>query len=307
MSHEIIFHNFASSPFSEKVRILFGIKAVAWRDVEIPNMLPKPDLTPMTGGYRKTPVMQIGADIFCDSQLIIRELERRFPAKSAMPHGKGLPFGLAFWTDRLFFMSTVPVIFGEIGDAVPADFKKDREAMSGNAFNTDAMKAAIPFMRDQFRAHASFIAEQLEDGRKFVQGGEASVADAHCHMNFWFLRNATPHLFKAMTEEFPKVRAWVERVDGIGHGKPVKMDSTEALAVCKAATPDAKSAADPHEPNGRKPGDKVKVFADDYGRDQIAGEIVFSNAHEIAIRRSDPAVGDVVVHFPRAGFMVMNG
>jgi hypothetical protein len=44
---------------------------------------------------------------------------------------------------------------------------------------------------------------------------------------------------------------------------------------------------------------------DDYGRDPVIGEIVFSTAHEISIRRHDPAVGDVVVHFPRAGFMVM--
>ncbi len=304
MSHEIIFHNFPSSPFSEKVRIVFGIKGLTWRDVEIPSMLPKPDLTPMTGGYRKTPVMQIGADIYCDSQIILREIERRHPKPSVTPYAHGIPFGVAFWTDRLFFMSTVPVIFGEIGHTVPEAFKKDREAMSGGIFNTDAMKAAAPFMKDQFRAHAAFVEDQLADGRKFIGGAEPGLMDAHCHMNFWFLRNATPHNFVTMTEEFSHIRPWVERVDAIGHGNPVKMDSKEALAICKAATPEAKSAADPHDPNGRKPGDKVKVAADDYGRDQIAGELVFSNAHEIAIRRSDPAVGEVVVHFPRAGFVV---
>jgi hypothetical protein len=35
------------------------------------------------------------------------------------------------------------------------------------------------------------------------------------------------------------------------------------------------------------------------------GELVFSTPHEIAIKRHDPAVGDVVVHFPRAGFWVL--
>ena len=84
----IIFHHYPNSPFSEKVRIAFGIKQLAWKSVEVPNILPKPDLMPLTGGYRKTPVMQIGADIFCDSQIILRELERRYPTPAIMPNGK---------------------------------------------------------------------------------------------------------------------------------------------------------------------------------------------------------------------------
>jgi hypothetical protein len=140
MAHEIIFHNYAASPFSEKVRLVFGMKGLAWRSVEIPSMLPKPLLVPLTGGYRKTPVMQIGADIFCDTQIIIRELERRFPDPSLFPHGKGLPYALGFWSDRPFFLASVPIIFGEIGAMVPEDFKKDRAAMSGGTFSIEALQ-----------------------------------------------------------------------------------------------------------------------------------------------------------------------
>jgi glutathione S-transferase len=305
MAHEIIFHNFATSPFSEKVRLVFGMKKLAWRSVEIPSMLPKPLLAPLTGGYRKTPVMQIGADIYCDSQLIIRELERRFPEPSVFPKNKGFPYGLSFWTDRLFFMASVPIIFGEIGEYVPEDFKKDRAAMSGGTFSTDAMKAVAPFVKDQWRAHASFVAEQLEDGRKFVLGETPSAADAHAHMNFWFMKGAIANTTAALLKEFPAIDAWFERVTAIGHGKPTPMDGQEALAIAKATTSEAKSSPDPFEPRGLKPGDRVTVAADDYGRDPIAGEIVFTNAHEIAIARRDADVGDVVVHFPRAGFVVV--
>src|ERR1041385_4464954 len=125
---DIVLHHYESSPYSEKVRLGLGLKGLAWASVEVPQIMPKPDLTAMTGGYRKTPVMQIGADIYCDSQLIMREVERRFPNPTMAPTGKGLPFGLGFWGDRLFFMATVPVIFGEIGHMVPEAFKKDREA-----------------------------------------------------------------------------------------------------------------------------------------------------------------------------------
>ncbi|HUO93171.1 MAG TPA: glutathione S-transferase [Rhizomicrobium sp.] len=304
MTHEIIFHNFATSPFSEKVRRVFGIKKLAWRSVEIPSMLPKPLLTPLTGGYRKTPVMQIGADIYCDSQLIIRELERRFPEPSLFRHAKGLPYGVAFWTDRLFFMASVPVIFGEIGHMVPEDFKKDRAEMSGGTFSTEAMKAAAPFMKDQWRAHASFVADQLRDGQKFMTGETPTALDIHAYMNFWFMKGTIAATTASLLKEFPAIDAWYERVTAIGHGKPAPMDGKEALAIAKAATPEAEPRPDPYEPRGLKPGDRVTVAADDYGRDAVAGEIVFTNAQEIAIARQDPEAGDVVVHFPRAGFTV---
>jgi glutathione S-transferase len=305
MTHEIIFHNYPNSPFSEKVRIAFGIKGLAWRSVIQPVIMPKPDLIPLTGGYRKIPVMQIGADVFCDSQIILRELERRFPAPSLAPANKGAGYALGFWADRQIFQAAVAIIFGEIGDMVPEDFKKDRAAMSGGGFSSEALKAAVPLMRDAYRAHTQFLEDQLADGRPFWGGDKPGLADIHAYMNPWFIANALPHRAADTVAEFPHVQAWIARVKAIGHGTPSDMTPKEALAVAKAATSEAQEAADAHDPNGRKPGQTVAVSADDYGRDPIKGTLVFSNAHEIAIRREAPEVGEVVVHFPRAGFVVM--
>ncbi len=293
---EVIFHHYPSSPFSEKVRVAFGIKGLAWRSVEIPNMLPKPDLMPLTGGYRKTPVMQIGADVFCDTQIILRELERRFPTPPLFPLKNGLAYGLGLWSDRPFFMASVAIVFAEVGDMVPEAFRQDRAKMSGGSFSVAALKAAAPFARDQWRAHADFVAETLEDGRAFMGGAVPGAADVHAYMNFWWVKAAVPHLALSLLEAFPKIAPWMERIAGLGHGEPSPMAAGEALAIAKAASSDAAPGADA--------GTKVTVAADDYGRDPVAGEIVFANAHEIAIRRSAPEVGEVVVHFPRAGFTV---
>lgn len=281
------------------------MKQLAWRSVEIPNMMPKPDLMPLTGGYRKTPVMQIGADIYCDTQLIIRELERRYPDRPIVHHG-GLSYALAFWSDRPFFQATVPLIFGELGPMIPEAFKKDREKMfPDRPFNYEQMKAAIPMFRDQWRAHVAMINDSLAPECKFLAGNEPQVADAHAFMNVWFFRNTLAAATDALLKEFPAVSAWFERVKAIGHGALTPMDAKEALRIAKESTSTAKPLVDPYEPNGRKPGDSVSVMPDDYGRDAVVGELVFSNAHEIAIKRNAPEVGDVVVHFPRAGFMVM--
>ena len=46
-----------------------------------------PDLVVLTGGYSKTPVLQIGADIYCDTKRIADELETRFPQPTLYPDG----------------------------------------------------------------------------------------------------------------------------------------------------------------------------------------------------------------------------
>src|SRR5262249_18654055 len=85
MAAELILHPYRFSSYSEKVRLVLGLKGLSWRSVEIPPVLPKPDYLPLTGGYRRAPALQIGADVFCDSKRIIEELERRFPEPSIYP------------------------------------------------------------------------------------------------------------------------------------------------------------------------------------------------------------------------------
>src|ERR1700732_889362 len=191
-AHPIILHHFEKSPFSEKVRVVFGLKNIEWTSVLISRIMPRPDLMPLTGGYRRTPVMQIGADIYCDTQCIIRELERRFPEPTLFPNGyQGIGWSTAMWTDRSFFQNTVNLVFGSLADNVPQDFIADREKLRGAKFDVAAMTAAIPQMRDQFRAHLQWVETQLGDGRAWMSGDRASLCDVHAYVNVWDERAAS--------------------------------------------------------------------------------------------------------------------
>jgi glutathione S-transferase len=303
----IILHHFDQSPFSEKIRLIFGLKNIAWTSVRISRIMPRPDLMPLTGGYRRTPVMQIGADIYCDTQCIMRELERRFPEPSLLPRGyEGIAWGSAMWTDRPFFQNTVNLVFGSLGDQVPADFIADREKLRGAKFDIGAMKAMIPQMRDQFRAHLQWIDAQLGDERTWIAGEQPSLCDVDAYMNIWYVR---AHLENAddLLAEYDHARAWAARLREIGHGARTEMSSAEALEIAARTTPQTEELSDPDDPNGREPGDKVEIMPDDYGKIRVSGEIVALSAQHIAIRRHDPRAGDVVVHFPRAGFLVFDG
>lgn len=301
-----ILHHFDQSPFSEKIRIIFGFKKLAWHSVRISRIMPRPDLMPMTGGYRRTPTMQIGADVYCDTQIIIRELERRYPTPTLFPAGNaGMPWALGMWTDRPFFQSTVNLVFGFIGDKVPQDFIADREKLRGGKFDVAAMTAALPQMRDQFRANIDWIEAQLGDNRPWLLG-EFSLADVSGYMNVWYARQSLASMDEMM-KPFPRATAWEARVRAIGHGTRTEISSGNALEIAAKAQPESPVFGDPADPNGRKPGDVVAVMPDDYGKIPVRGEIVSLSAQHIAIRRSDQRAGDVVVHFPRAGFLVVPG
>ena len=304
--YPIILHHFEKSPFSEKVRVVFGIKKIAWTSVVISRIMPRPDLMPMTGGYRRTPTLQIGADIYCDTQIIIRELERRFPEPTLFPDANsGLHWSLGMWTDRSFFQNTVNLVFGSLADQVPKEFREDREQLRGQKFDVDAMKAAIPQMRDQLRAHVDWIEAQLADGRAWLLGNQPSLGDVNAYMNIWYVRGNLPDAAK-LFERFPKMLAWEQRVKDIGHGsRERELTPAQALEIAHNATPQTLSAEDAGDLNGRKPGDRVQVIPDDYGKIAVEGTIVSLSAQHIAIRRMDERAGEVVVHFPRAGFLVL--
>jgi glutathione S-transferase len=300
----IILHHFDQSPFSEKIRLIFGLKQLAWSSVLISRIMPRPDLMPLTGGYRRTPVMQIGADIYCDTQCIMRELERRFPEPPLLPEGvPGLAWSSAMWTDRSFFQNTVNLVFGLLADKVPVDFIADREKLRGAKFDVAAMAAVIPQMRDQFRAHLAWIDTQLDDGRIWLGGDKVSLVDVNAYMNPWYVRTNLDGADE-MLAEFDHTRAWAGRLRAIGHGQRTEMTTAAALDIAARSTPETAELHDPNDPCGRKVGDKVEVMPDDYGKVRVAGEIVALSPQHIAIRRRDPRAGDVVVHFPRAGFLV---
>lgn len=303
---DLLLHQYDSSPFSEKVRVCLGIKGLAWGAVDQPVIMPKPDLLPLTGGYRKIPVLQIGADIFCDSVLIVRELEARFPTPSLFPNGAGgLSSALSEWTDRSFFQAAVAVIFAHVGETIGEEFIKDREKLSGAPFNVAAMKAAYPHMATQLRAHAALVSQQLADGRAFLDGDKPGLADANAFYNLWFARSFFPPS-APLFEDLPGVADWYARVVALGHGQRREASRAEALAAARDAQPSANPV--PADEPAAAPGDaaligkKVVVSATDYGRDPIEGTLVAASAMRLVVRREDADLGAINVHVPRLGF-----
>jgi glutathione S-transferase len=265
-------------------------------------MNPKPLLTPLTGGYRRIPVLQIGADVYCDTALIARELERRQPEPTIFPGAcEGAAAMLALWADHQFFSASVPLALVAAEAILPPEFKADREQMAPQ-MNFDRLRAALPDARNQVRAFCDLLAAQLAGG-PFLLGDRFSLADAAAFHVIWFLRGVPDA--KPLIRAHAALTDWFKRLQEMGRGQETPLGAEEALAIAKAAAPETRAQEDPGDPNGRKPGDRVTIVPDDYAFDPIAGEILALSSQEVAIRREDPQVGEVVVHFPRIGYRIV--
>ncbi len=307
-STEVIFHAYPQSPVAEKVRVAFGIKNLAWRSVEIPRLPPKPMLTALTGGYRRTPVMQIGADIYCDSQCIIRELERRYPTPTLMPTAEhGLMWCLSRWTDGALFDQTVRHILGSAGDSLDKDFAADRGRLYMGEDWADGLKKAnaqLPHLVAQMRAPLSWLDAQLADGRSFLLGEAPASIDAQFYHVVWFLRGRWSD-GPSFLSEFSNLLRWEENVRAIGHGSSSEMSPEEAITRAKGLESTAESGVAANEPQGLKVGLPVTIMPDVNGGEQpVSGKIRFANAESVAIDRTAEDVGAICVHFPRAGYRI---
>lgn len=305
---DIILHHYyeEASPFSERVRLVLGIKDLAWGSVVTGYVPPRPHLDILAGGYRRIPVLQIGADVYCDTRCIVDELERRYPEPTIYPNREqGLTAMLTSWANGPMLTSAFGLVVGVDSEQIPDDYIQDRIEITEGAFNVEQLKAAVPVLQDQVRVQFDWIESQLYDGRDYLLGGAVGLADITAYQIVWYLGECYSK-WSDLVAPFARLRAWMERIKAIGHGKRIDLDAAQALDAARDSEPQTAERGDPDAAIGAQPGERVQVMPDDYAKVPVTGELVASSAQHVAIRRTDPEVGEVVVHFPRAGFMVLS-
>jgi glutathione S-transferase len=301
---ELILHHYQGSPFSEKVRLILGFKGMTWRSVIVPVILPKPDVMALTGGYRRTPFMQIGADIYCDTALMCRVIDTLNPEPPLYPAPTlGLAEIIAQWADTMLFWSAVPFTMQPVGithvlagappEALKA-FGADRAAMSPNL-----RRATLADGAAQLHTYLARLEQLLDDGRPFLLGALPSIADFSAAQSIWFIRLAPP--VSTLLDVYPQVHGWYEKVHAFGQGRFTTMTSGKAIAVAaQGVTAATTFAAEP----GLAEGDEVTVTPTDYAHDPVAGCLVGLSRDEVVIARTDERAGTVHVHFPRIAFQI---
>ena len=311
---ELILHHYPASPFAEKIRLMLGYLQLPWRSVHIPIVMPKPDLIALTGGYRRTPVAQVGADIYCDTALIARLLERLQPSPSLYPSDQAATTNLlAQWADTTLFSAAVAyafqpaglqAMFAHLSPEQIAVFIEDRKEMRkggtsprmGLDLAWGALLNFLPWLESQ-------LAAGNPSSPGYFCGPAPTIADFAIYHPLWFIRRAGP--LGALLDPCPALNAWYARMSEFGHGPAEPLSSQDALAQAREATPVELPQVDLRQVDGCAVGDQVAVSATDYGTDPVRGELVMSGVEEIVVRRQDERAGTVQVHFPRVGYRLV--
>ena len=318
----LILHHYPNSPFSEKIRLILGYKQLAWKSVVIPAIMPKPDVIALTGGYRKTPFLQIGADIYCDTALICDVLEHLQPAPTLYPEPeKGLARILAQWADSSLFWAAMAYnlqpkgaaeMFAHAAPEAAKSFSEDRGKMTTGMVRlrpTDATAAYKSYLRR--------LSDMLDD-RPFLLGETPCIADFSAYHPLWYTRRIDA--VNDILDLTPAVVDWMDRMAAVGHGTMKKFSSTEAVTLAHDMTPAvlaprqilAQAGGVPtvlvdnvfQDEHGIALGSRVTVRAESFGPEETEGELLAATRMHYTLRRTDERAGTVHVHFPRIGYVL---
>jgi len=304
---DVILHHYPTSPFAEKVRLMLGYKKLAWKSVVIPMIMPKPDVVALTGGYRKTPVLQIGADIYCDTALIADVLEHLQPEPSFYPEpSKGMGRTLAQWADTTLFWTAMAYNFQPAGTA-QVFAGAPPEAAKAFAEDRQAMRQGMPRMpaADATAAYKSYLRRMSDmlDDWPFLLGAMPGIADFSAYHPLWFTRTRTPAM-AGILNTTPAVLAWMDRMADMGHASFDKFSAADAIAVAAASTPAPLHDETFQDEHGIALGSRVTIKSENFGLEPTEGELVAATRMHYSLRRIDARAGTVHVHFPRIGYIL---
>ena len=294
-----ILHHYDESLFSEKVRAMLGYTGMAWQSVDVPPQPPRPSLDPLLDGYRRIPVMQIGADIFCDTDAISYEIASQaskpeLSAASLSPEDREFN---RFLEDEIFQAcllagaSLSPLIkwVFKRGPMGLYRFIKDRSsAAQDGGFRRYSREEALAVWSD----HVADLENLLAD-KPFLGGDAPNILDFSAYHVIWMYQQMKGQSAGAAGSN---LFLWQARMEAFGHGTSTDLTVEQALDIAKSAQP--RAVPDAIKADGRA----VSIGPADYMRIGTAGSLVGEDDHIWIIARQTTRAGLIHVHFPKLGF-----
>lgn len=299
---QLIFHHYPPSPVAEKVRIAFGMKGLAWQSVEIPRLPPKPLLMPLTGGYRRTPVAQIGADIYGDSQNIFRMLDEETDGPKLVT---GLSMALASWSETVMFALALRVVLINAMDSAPPEFIQDRGSLYfDKGWTEEQMKCDLPAFEAQLQAGFAMLEAHAAQSGTYLFGDAPNQADANLHYLLWFV-NGRWEGGPAFLSQFPHLLAIDAKLTAAGYGSESALSGEDALMIAREASPQSPTGIFCYNPQQLAVGDRVVVRqAGDTADPDVTGTLRMLDNTRISLDMHNDEVGHTALHLPVLGYKI---
>ena len=302
----MILHHYEASPFSEKIRLMFGYTEYAWQSCISPAMPPRPIVEPLVDAYRLIPIAQMGADIFCDTRVISSELAN-LTGKSELAaencssevqkfveyvDAKILSAGLKTASiPKFIFMMLKNYPLGMV-----YKFMKDRAGLMKTSTRSDMTKEDAKRILTEHNKNL----EQKLSNSDYLFSDAPSIADFASYHLIWFKKN----IGRASDfTEFPNINAWCKRMAKIGHGKRTEISATEVHKLAKSSQPR-------EIPQTMKQdvlfGKDVQINPLNFKQMIVNGVLVGSDHSKWIIARETPDFGLLHLHFPKSGYQLVS-
>lgn len=306
-----LLHHYLASPYAEKARLMLGHKRLAWGSVEVPMIPPRPFLQQVLGGFRRIPVLQRGADFFCDTRLLPDVLDSVQPEHPLLPpQARALSLLIAQWAEPRVFLMMGPVRFESRDDLQglqragihPGDFLRDRAPFMAPAVDTQRSANVRDSARDHVASYLGVLQALLGEG-PFLCGAQPVAADFSAYHTVWWLR--APPSRDALLAQYSSLGAWAHRMAAIGHGEPQVRTDADALQAVRAAQGASAWTAPWPAADDARLNRAVTVLPDDYGRDPITGTLSAVTDRHVTVTRTVAGLGTVHLHFPKVNYEVV--
>lgn len=304
----MILYNYGFSNYSEKIRLLLGYKGISWESVEVPSHGPKPDFTHLTGGYRRVPALQIGADVYCDTRLIAEVLESLFPNPTIYPGActartKAQCETIIYWAENSLMRPLALYVTGLHANKFPLAFHLDRAKLHGKTPpSLERVRQSAKTYFPQVKAQLHWIEGLLSGGQNYILSDSLSLADLAVYQCPWFIEKIVGDL--SLLDDMPKLLQWTARISQIGWGNSSSTTNEAALHLARVSSPEDLISCPSYEMSEEiKLGEMVEVSP--FGEDSSTyGWLHYADESRLTVRNVATDLGDVFIHFPRLGYRI---
>lgn len=298
----MILHHYGVSPYSEKIRCLFGYTDMAWQSMVVAPLPPRPELDPLVGGYRRIPVAQIGADLFCDSNLIAEEISTLAgnPQLGLVNCAAEIQ-SFVQHTEQTVFMAVVQSVVPKSALAMllprywPWQILKLMRDRAKVAKTSKAPRLSKTERTDALLHFCDGIDARTTNS-DFLFGDTPTIADFAAYHVVWFADLTRPG---KLLHDRPHALAWQARMHAFGHGEMAKIKPAQVFQAARESEPRQITKAQRHHDDI---GASVVVRPNDYAREGVTGQLVGADADRWIIARHTDRFGTLHVHFPARGY-----
>lgn len=305
----MILHRTLGSTYSQKIIALLGYTKTPWQSVIANKGMPRPVQEILVGSFaRRMPFLQIGADMYCDSDMIAMFIAEQtnhneFKSTQLSLKEKDLIFSIENELFTAVLASVKPInfitgYFRTVPFKTALAFFKDRLQLKKENPDFDITRKKTRYeweiiVREFFKK----FEEQLLL-TPFLSGKEKpNLVDFTAYTHVYYMNVLNRLKFANNT---PTIKEWLKRMNRFSIKNNNELSGTKAIEIAKNSTPLAIPTSLLNSANINK---QVTIPFNDFLGSHITkplqGVLKGEDDYKYIIARNHPQIGTVHIHIPK--------